>query len=77
MLTDLDIRILEFERQWFRYTGARENAIVEAFDMSPTRYHQRLVALLDDAAAFEANPVLINRLRRVRDERRRRRSRAA
>ena len=39
MLSDRDREILEFERQWWRYAGAKEQAIRELFDMSATRYY--------------------------------------
>ena len=44
-----DREILAFERQWWKYAGAKEQAIRELFDMSATRYYQVLNALL---AAF-------------------------
>jgi len=38
-LSDRDREILEFERQWWKYAGAKEQAVREKFDMSsrPTR----------------------------------------
>ena len=33
-LTDLELRILEFERNWWRYAGAKESAIKELFDLT-------------------------------------------
>ena len=39
--------ILAFEGQWWKYAGAKEQAVRELFDMSPTRYYQVLNALLD------------------------------
>ena len=30
--------ILAFEGQWWKYAGAKEQAVRELFDMSPTRY---------------------------------------
>ncbi len=50
--------------------GAKERRIREELHMSPTRYYQLLNALLDDPAALRHDPVTVNRLRRVRDERR-------
>jgi hypothetical protein len=38
---------LEFERQWWRYAGAKEQAIRELFDMSATRYYQIVNNLID------------------------------
>jgi hypothetical protein len=73
-LTDRDRQIIAFERQWWKYAGAKEQAIRELFDMSATRYYQVLNALIDSQAALEADPMLIKRLRRLRASRQRARS---
>ena len=44
-LTRRDREILAFERQWWKYAGAKEQAVRELFDMSATRYYQVLNAL--------------------------------
>ena len=69
-----DHEILAFERQWWKYAGAKEQAIRELFDMSATRYYQVLNALIDRPAALEADPMLVKRLRRQRAARQRARS---
>ena len=74
VLSDRDRAILEFERQWWKYAGAKEQAIRDLFDMSATRYYQVLNALLDNPAALEADPMLVKRLRRMRASRQRARS---
>ena len=71
-----DAEILDFERTWWRSPGAKEQIIRERFDMSPTRYYQVLNALIDEPAALASDPLLVKRLRRLRDERRRNRSAA-
>jgi len=73
-LTDRDRDIIGFERQWWKYAGAKEQAIRELFDMSATRYYQVLNALIDNPIALEADPMLIKRLRRLRATRQRARS---
>lgn len=73
-LSDRDRRILEFERQWWKYAGAKEQAIRDLFDMSATRYYQILNALIDTPAALEFDPMLVKRLRRLRASRQRARS---
>ena len=73
-LGDRDREILEFERQWWKYAGAKETAIRESFDMSATRYYQVLNALIDRPDALVADPLLVRRLRRMRAERQRARS---
>ncbi len=69
-----DREILAFERQWWKYAGAKEQAIKELFDMSATRYYQVLNALIDTDQALEADPMLVKRLRRLRASRQRARS---
>lgn len=76
-LTHLDREILAFERLTWRSPGAKEARIRERFGLSSMRYHQHLNALLDSPAALVAEPALVRRLTRVRDERRRRRRLAA
>ena len=73
-LTRRDREILAFERQWWKYAGAKEQAIRELFDMSATRYYQVLNALIDNPAAMAADPMLVKRLRRLRASRQRQRS---
>lgn len=73
-LTDREQEILAFERQWWKYAGAKEQAIRELFDMSATRYYQVLNALIDRPDALAADPMLVKRLRRLRAARQRARS---
>ncbi len=73
-LTELEMRILAFERSWWRSPGAKEREILEALGMTATRYYQLLNELIDrpEAAAFD--PALVARLRRRRADRNRLRS---
>ena len=73
-LTERDRSVLAFERQWWKYAGAKEQAIRELFDMSATRYYQVLNALIDSPAALAHDPMLVKRLRRMRASRQRARS---
>lgn len=73
-LSERDAAILDFERQWWKYAGAKEAAVREKFDMSSTRYYQVLNALIDRPEALEADPLLVRRLRRLRAQRQRQRS---
>ncbi len=73
-LSRRDREILAFERQWWKYAGAKEQAIRELFDMSATRYYQVLNALIDTPQALAADPMLVKRLRRLRASRQRQRS---
>jgi hypothetical protein len=73
-LSERDTGILAFERQWWKYAGAKETAIKDLFDMSATRYYQVLNALIDRPEALIADPMLVKRLRRLRSTRQRTRS---
>jgi hypothetical protein len=73
-LSRRDREILAFERQWWKYAGAKEQAIRELFDMSATRYYQVLNGLIDRPEALAADPMLIKRLRRLREGRQRARA---
>src|SRR5215217_4883631 len=73
-LSERDQSVLAFERQWWKYAGAKEQAIRELFDMSSTRYYQVLNALIDRPEALAHDPMLVKRLRRMRAARQRARS---
>jgi hypothetical protein len=68
-LSDLEIRILDFESNWWRFAGAKESAIKELFDLSAPRYYQLLNDLIDRNDALTASPMLVKRLRRLREAR--------
>ncbi len=73
-ISSRDQEILAFERQWWKYAGAKEQAIRDLFDMSATRYYQLLNSLIDNPAALAHDPMLVKRLRRLRTARQRQRS---
>lgn len=68
-LTRREREILNFERQWWKYAGSKEDAIKELFSLSATRYYQVLGALVDRPEALAADPMLVKRLRRLRASR--------
>ena len=69
-LTELEVRILDFEKSWWRFAGAKEAAIKELFDLKPPDYYQLLNNLIDRPEALIAAPMLVKRLRRIREARR-------
>jgi hypothetical protein len=73
-LSARDAEILSFERQWWKFAGAKEQAIRDKFQMSATRYYQILNALIDKPEALAQDPLLVKRLRRLRATRQRNRS---
>ena len=70
-LSERDQAILDFERTWWTEPGPKEVAIRAHFDLSPTRYYQVLHDLLETPDADAYDPLVVRRLRRLRDRRRR------
>ncbi|PFG35291.1 DUF3263 domain-containing protein [Sanguibacter antarcticus] len=73
-LSERDVAILGFEKQWWKYAGAKEQAVRELFNLSATQYYQILNALIDTPEALAAEPMLVKRLRRMRSTRQRERT---
>ncbi|WP_437177193.1 DUF3263 domain-containing protein [Arthrobacter globiformis] len=73
-LSEREQQILALERQWWKYAGAKEQAIRELFDLSATHYYQILNALIDTEHALAHDPMLVKRLRRLRTSRQRART---
>lgn len=76
-LTERERAILDFEGNWWAEPGPKEVAIVERFELSSERYYRILNRLLESPAAEAYDPLVIKRLRRMRDRRRRARMEAA
>jgi hypothetical protein len=73
-LGERDLEIIDFEREWWKYGGAKETAIRERFDLSTVEYYQRLNWIIDQPRAVDHDPLLVRRLKRTRRARQRRRS---
>ena len=74
-LDETELRLLAFERSWADRVGNREAAIRAEFGVSSARYYQMLYALIDSPIAVRHDPLLVRRLQRLRDSRRRARAR--
>jgi hypothetical protein len=70
-LSERDRAILDFEASWWTEPGPKEAAIRARLGLSATRYRQLLGSLMDSAEAEVAAPLVVRRLRRERDRRRR------
>ncbi len=70
-LTKRDLGILELERTWWTHPASRARQIADTLDISLTRYHELLDQLIDSPEALEHDPLLVLRLRRMREDRRR------
>jgi len=68
-LSEFEVKLLEFERNWWRHAGTKESAVKQLFNLTPPAYYQLLNNLIDKEAALMAQPILVKRLRRIRDAR--------
>jgi Protein of unknown function (DUF3263) len=66
--------VLDFEREAWKLTIPKGRAIRERFGFSQARYHQLLHRIIDRPGALAYDPMLVRRLRRVREARRRART---
>jgi hypothetical protein len=73
-LDERERAILDFERDSWRLQVAKERAIRGTFGISGTRYHQLLRRIVDRPEALAYDPMLVRRLRRLREIRRKRRT---
>ena len=62
-LDDTDRAILDLASKTFRAVGAKDRTIREQLGISRLTYYVRLNQLLDEPAALEYAPMLVNRLR--------------
>ncbi len=70
-LSERERAILEFEGSWWTVPGPKEAAIKARLGMSASRYREILAALIDSPEAESVAPLVVRRLRRERDRRRR------
>lgn len=70
-LTDEALAMLRLAGQYWRNGSAKDQAVRDRFGISPTRFHQRINALLPNPAAMAAEPLIVRRLQRIADARRR------
>lgn len=70
-LTERDKAILDFERSWWSQPGTKASEVRERFELSTTRYYELLSEILSDPEASVYDPLLVRRLKRERDRRRR------
>lgn len=69
-LDEDDLGILRFERRQWPDTPAKAAAVRDVFGITYVRYCQRLAVLVDNPDALAVDPLLINRLRRIKAARR-------
>jgi hypothetical protein len=70
-LTDQERAVLDFERSWWTADGVKEVLIEQRLGLTASRYYRQLNELLDRPDALEHDPLVVRRLRRLRERRRR------
>ncbi|OZC80646.1 hypothetical protein CH274_13555 [Rhodococcus sp. 06-418-5] len=68
-MTEQQLAILAFEKRFYRHAASKEQDVKDELGLTPVQYYTRLNSLLDDPDAMQAEPVLVKRLRRIRDSR--------
>lgn len=69
-LTEREMRIIIFERQWWKHAGSKERKIASEFGLNALQYYQVLNDLIDRPEALAYDPMVVRRLRKTREERR-------
>ncbi len=70
-LTERQRAILEFERTWWTMEGDKEPLIRARFTCTPDAYYEELNQVLQDPDALDVDPLVVRRLLRFRDLKRR------
>jgi hypothetical protein len=73
-LTEREQAIIEFEATWWSRDEPRDATIRARFACSEEDYYQELNRLLDHPGALSFDPLVVRRLRRHRERRRRART---
>ena len=62
MLSDDERAILDLESRFWKHAGAKEAAVRDSLGLTPTRYYQRLAALLRRPEAAAYAPATVRRV---------------
>ncbi len=68
-VTPVGLAMLAMERRFYARPGGKEQAIADEFGITATEYYRRLNQLINRPAALSADPLTVNRLRRLRASR--------
>jgi hypothetical protein len=71
VITERQLAILDLERTWWQHDEPKELVIRARFQCSPDEYHAELNTLLELPEALDHDPLVVQRLRRQRNRRRR------
>jgi hypothetical protein len=63
-MTETEMAILDFEREWWRHAGARDQEVARRWGMSASKYDRRLIAIAVRPEAMAYDPLTVRRIRR-------------
>jgi hypothetical protein len=63
-MTDTEMAILDFERQWWRHAGTRDQEVTQLWGMTASEYDSCLLAIAVRPEAMTYDPVTVRRIRR-------------
>jgi uncharacterized protein DUF3263 len=67
-LDELSLKILEIESRTWKLRGSKEQAIRDELGLRWVEYYYRLAKLIETEAAEAHSPILVHRLRNLRDQ---------
>jgi len=70
-LSERELAMIQFEATWFTLDEDRHDAIRARFGCSVEEYNHELNRVIDHPASLLADPLVVRRLRRQRERRRR------
>ncbi len=72
-LSKHEIDLIDFERSWWSSDQPKDAEIVDQFGLTTAEFYEQLHQLIDSPEALAHDPLVVRRLRRMRDRRRRER----
>ncbi len=67
MLGQFERAVLDFEREWWKLPGPKDEMISSELGCTADEFYCHLLALLDDPLARAYDPLTVHRLRRLCD----------
>jgi len=63
-MTADEMAMLDFEREWWRHAGTKDDEVLKRWGLTPTEYGGRLLGIALRPEALEYDPLTVRRIRR-------------
>ncbi|KQU71069.1 DUF3263 domain-containing protein [Phycicoccus sp. Root101] len=63
-MTDMDMAFLDFEREWWRHAGAKDDDVAQRWGIKAAEYDRRLFAIAASPEALFYDATTVRRVRR-------------